>query len=1037
MSLNVDDRQPTLPILATTSTKKRKHNANGENIFSDSLIKKTFNDDPSLIESMKRQKHKQSLVTQIKRNTGNAPVAALQKQLDAAIYGIMLSKMHAMKDLKLKRDKHLMEYEEDKVKLEQRFVSLLNHIKGVNDKIIAPHQQREIRRSRDIDMVAVIESNISSKTYQSQKFEDSIAKAADEARILQEIAATAKKSKQGEKKWTWNDKIKIRVDYLQHKAANDGKDLETKPMNRFLTEWMKIYFNCGFKDVKRNTIRQWAKAKGQYEDIDTNKGKATKRFHFQSTHFQDILKMVKAEKEVKGDAATEAQIKKAIRVVYEKISSENKKKYIAKTISPSLMRSTYNILLTKLIGTPRADKACRTENRKKAQCIRNLINHIVILYVAQFGPRFNVDAATAKLNPILDGLFGNWDDSTYVIDLQSYVQDKHMCFKLIHDTDNHVYGKSTTGGKLPQRIIMSTLAFADGSIYYMFTVKGRDADNVTKWRKNIFLTSLNLGGGKKCIFRYIRDGVSDAGEPSSSYVQDFIIPSIKKQIKEIAEQQNLDLETMTDLDKAKLLSVVVTHDGAGTILSQIEEYCNAGKADEWFVQFIKRASSSTGIDGIKQPCDKLYRDVKATLRSEQAAYQDEVTGVDDMPGLLLYKLDTKNAAPAVHTFWNNWERHHLVKKLGAMFSGKNATSGIIIQKIKHIQMFFYMFANLHDKLFPMHKVKSAFQHEFPLSPEDDERKKKGETKVGWLDQIKRALDGMGPGYTHLDNRDKDRILHLLTDKESLKDLVDEVIKNGFVTDHYLDNLPLRCIQLEKPVSHIPFTDPEGKGFKVGQKIKILNGFSEFEMFTITKLNCLCSYNYNGIVLDKQITKRYESGYKIYIIDEEDNETEVEGLVDPMAPGGYYEDVQHPDGTSYRKRINRDNKRMSERTMQMLSHESINKQIQEREKNVMEKGMKWLLKIKANGKCKGVRVEKENKQGTLTLKAIAVPELKEVFSLLKIRHPQEDWDVERINDNGKKTTLLKSQLVEKIDEYLPRINRLGNEYRQAAQRLGDD
>ena len=53
-----------------------------------------------------------------------------------------------------------------------------------------------------------------------------------------------------------------------------------------------------------------------------------------------------------------------------------------------------------------------------------------------------------------------------------------MCFKLIHETDKHVYGKSTTGGKLPQRIIMSTLAFADGSIYYMFTVKGRDADIV-------------------------------------------------------------------------------------------------------------------------------------------------------------------------------------------------------------------------------------------------------------------------------------------------------------------------------------------------------------------------------------------------------------------------------------------------------------------------------------------------------------------------------------------------------------------------------
>ena len=91
----------------------------------------------------------------------------------------------------------------------------------------------------------------------------------------------------------------------------------------------------------------------------------------------------------------------------------------------------------------------------------------------------------------------------------------------------------------------------------------------TAWRENIFLTSLNLGGGKKCIFRYIRDGVSDAGEPSTSYVQDFIIPSIQQQIKEIAEQQNLDLETMEDLDKAKLLSVVLTHDGAGTISASL------------------------------------------------------------------------------------------------------------------------------------------------------------------------------------------------------------------------------------------------------------------------------------------------------------------------------------------------------------------------------------------------------------------------------------------------------------------------------------
>ena len=74
---------------------------------------------------------------------------------------------------------------------------------------------------------------------------------------------------------------------------------------------------------------------------------------------------------------------------------------------------------------------------------------------------------------------------------------------------------------------------------------------------------------------------------------------------------------------------------------------------------------------------------------------------------------------------------------------------------------------------------------------------------------------------------------------------------------------------------------------------------------------------------------------------------------------------------------------------------------------------------------------------MTLKAITVPELKEVFSLLKIRHPQEDWNVEHMDDKGKKSTLKKTQLVQKINNYLPRVNRHGLIFRQPAQRLGQD
>ena len=70
---------------------------------------------------------------------------------------------------------------------------------------------------------------------------------------------------------------------------------------------------------------------------------------------------------------------------------------------------------------------------------------------------------------------------------------------------DHIFGKSTAGGVLPMSIILSTLTFADGSLYFMITIKGKNADNTKDMDGNIFSVDTHTIGIETtfCV-RYVK-----------------------------------------------------------------------------------------------------------------------------------------------------------------------------------------------------------------------------------------------------------------------------------------------------------------------------------------------------------------------------------------------------------------------------------------------------------------------------------------------------------------------------------------------------
>ena len=123
--------------------------------------------------------------------------------------------------------------------------------------------------------------------------------------------------------------------------------------------------------------------------------------------------------------------------------------------------------------------------------------------------------------------------------------------------------------------------------------------------------------------------------------------------------------------------MVVTHDGCGATLPPIVKYCDSKEADAKCQQFVKRASSTTGIKGMKQPNDCFYKFIKATFKKLQKKFHDvNQTNKELLPGYAMAEdvLEDYQLPPVVFSYFEDIELH--TKFLVNLFYGTNATSNI-------------------------------------------------------------------------------------------------------------------------------------------------------------------------------------------------------------------------------------------------------------------------------------------------------------------------------------------------------------------------
>ncbi len=709
-----------------------------------------------------------------------------------------------------------------------------------NEAIGGKLAQDTLTRALAFNNIAIptVPSKEYSKAYVSRfTFEDD-----DDITMEDEVVS---KKKRKARSTTWAEKMEVRNAYLLEDGVL-GKLETDEDRTKFYDKWWHYYLDEDKLniDVKRGTVIDWARAENNSKGLENGPKKKGRPNIVTNEDLEGVVVGIDKYCSDNKNAPTLSQVRIAIAEMFE--AKQKEKTGQAHSISKTNSLILECIVLTKLKGTYKADSACRNRARNEAENdVHNTISCIGINRQAISGARAGVSAEEASKHPIKRELFGNTDETTCVADINGFAGNGEINVILKNSKDDHIYGASSNKKKLPCRLILAPVTYANGSIYFLWTYKGAGADKINPDifpADGIFTKEFKMGVGANSghfFFRYVKEGT--AGDISArEYLNKFILPTLKKQREGLAEMKEINLGDLGKQEFALEFSAVIQNDGASLFLNQVKIIADNGTCDKLFLNFVKGAASTTGVKGIAQACDWMtcFRDFKRVLEAWLRKFRREKLNLKKID-IGIEELKEEDKAAERRADWSGFEDDPLMGLFDTYFSGGLAAkSGVSIDKLKHVKAVIYCFTKTCGSVFTPRKIEASYEH---LYPADD-------------NCAKLALEG--PAYTKTgifqEKQEKEYVRYLMLSEDG-KSVIKKAAETGIISYEYLRKLPLR--RIKKPVKVIYMLRPDEQ-FKIGDTIKIDPGENE-------EIREIVAGAWNSITLDRETEKPHAMGYEIH------------------------------------------------------------------------------------------------------------------------------------------------------------------------------